>query len=248
MMQCIITRAAHQSIELEKKLQQVGCDTVLWPCVEIEADVNNPDFQAAIKQLHACDIAIFLSANAAHMSMSHWPKQFIVAQQPTCLAIGPATAKQLQNFHRTVAAIAQPPSSEGLLGLDCLSSPSVRNKQITLFCGYDPKPLLPTVLTKRGAFVRFAYCYRRACPLPLSASALASAHPQAIIISTSLALLKNLMMVVPANNQHALLERPLIVVSESMQAYAQTQGFKKIYRADNATDGAIVSLVKSLEP
>jgi uroporphyrinogen-III synthase len=62
----VVTRAAHQAIELEKMLERRGAVPVPYPCIEIEPEMNSPEFDNGIHGVSRgeFDWIVFTSANA----------------------------------------------------------------------------------------------------------------------------------------------------------------------------------------
>jgi uroporphyrinogen-III synthase len=234
-MQVLITRAKEQTASLEMICNGLALKPVLLPCVEIRPDIKNNSFTQAIHKFPEADVVIVVSANAAKIAVPHWPED---GKQPTILAIGPATAEQVNNLGAKVGLIANPPSSEGLLSLPLLQAEQVNNKKIIIFCGRNPKPLLKETLEAHGASVRLAYCYERICPVPLTKEAWqskVSIIEPLVTISTSSALLENLVFMVPKDYLRLLESLPLIVISKSMENTAKSLGFSYVIRSDDAT-------------
>lgn len=238
-MQVIITRAAEQADSLQMICHELAFKPVLLPCVQIQPDIKNNTFTQAIAKFAETDIVIVVSANAAKMAVPLWPKG---ESGPTIMAIGPATAEQITACGGEVDVVADPPSSEGLLTSPLLQADAIAEKNITIFCGRHPKPLLQQVLQERGAQVHQAFCYQRICPVPLSDEAWKSkVHmlEPLVVVSTSIALLENLVFITPTHYLRLLESMPLLVISDGMRQRAEQLGFTRIIQAENATVEAI---------
>jgi len=228
------TRPSEQAAGLNKKLQALGCKTLLFPTLEIipisTAPITYDQF----------DFIIFVSANAVR----YGTKENTLPDIPV-IAIGPATATALQQHALKDPIIPKRFNSEGILALDKLQN--INKKSVLIFCGSNSRPLLKDTLIKRGAIVTLAECYRRqqpSVPQPLIAELLK--RPIDLIISTSLESLNNLHNMLGKTAEQNLIDIPLIAISEAMKQRAKNLQFKTIYLAENATDDAIIKTIKQL--
>lgn len=235
----LVTRPVHQAESLCRALQAQGAETIVFPTVAIQGSSNLNALYTALMHLPECEITIFVSANAVHHALPHWPKKTLSLKT---LAIGPGTEKALQQHGMTADSIPEQHNSEGLLELPALQS--VTGRSITIFCGENPRPLLADTLRQRGAKVTQAFCYRRVCPIPQVAEVekLCTQHLD-LIISTSLDSLRNLCQIFAAPAHSAWLHpTPLLVVSPAMSEFAQSQGFlQRPIIAESATDEVIAN-------
>lgn len=235
------TRPEHQAETLNKALHALGAKTIDFPTLEIEA-FNTSEVKALCQQLKQYDIAIFVSANAVRYSQQYWPSTFPIS---TVMAIGNGTEKVLEEHNIQQIILPERFTSEGLLAHPALKS--VQNKKIIIFCGKNSKPLLPQTLTQRGAIVILCQCYQRFCPLP-DKDTLEALQTEKLsgIISTSKDSLKNLNTLIA--DEAGIKKIPLIVISPDMETLAQSQGWKKIAIAENATPEAVIATLAKLNP
>ena len=235
------TRPAHQAEPLNQLLISFGAKTINFPTLEIEA-TNTIKTQSICQQLKTFDIAIFVSANAAHYSHAYWPLPFPI---PTVIAIGPGTEKTLNKYGIAKIILPNYYNSKGILALPELNP--AQNKKIIIFCGKDPKPLLYKTLSEQNARVTRCECYQRIGVNP-SQNRLAILDNKKLdgIISTSQESLKTLNTLL---KNHAYLKKvPLIVISAEMKTLAKAQGWQKIVISSNASNEAIVKTLISIAP
>ncbi len=242
----LITKPAHQATVLLQQLHAIGLEGFSFPSIDILPPSNPQSMQQVSQQVDQIDIAIFVSANAVQPAVTLWPAD----QTPhTIAAIGPATAAALRQHGYDVDLIADPPSSEGLLQQPLLRAESVVGKHISIFCGENPKNLLPKTLRILGATVQLVTCYRRHCTQP-SADNIQQLMQQPIscIATSSLESLLNLYQILAPQHIAWLLGKPLIVINANMQQLAIKMGFLKsrIWVADSASNVAVIKTISDV--
>lgn len=156
----IVTRPARQAAAFAQKLAALGATPIAWPAIVILP----PDDPAPLARAHAslasCDLAFFVSANAAEFgapAVGSWPARV------QAFAPGPGTAEALAGVGVPGVRIPEHRyDSEGLLALPELAD--VRGKRVVVFRGNGGRELLVDTLARRGATVESVACYRRAAP------------------------------------------------------------------------------------
>ena len=246
-MYIVITRPVQQAQSLATKLQALGHEIYLLPCVTIKVDINNATFQKAIQALLKTNYVIFTSSNAAHIALPHFPAP---QKMGACklFAIGPATATMIQSFDYKCEPALIPANTTTLLTHSLLQSGAIHDKYISIFCGYDPKPTLYDVLVQRHAHVNYGFCYKRNLPKAFDAHTLQKLHMYSDVcfVSTSMNLLNNLIQLMPSHLLPWLYQQPLIVIHDKMAIQAKQYGFKCIYMAENASTSAIITTLLAL--
>ncbi|MDF1795514.1 MAG: uroporphyrinogen-III synthase [Coxiellaceae bacterium] len=246
MSKVLITKPAHQAAVLLDQLKAIGLEGFSFPSIDILPASDTSNLQQTAEQLDHIDIAIFVSANAVKPATTQWPKH----QAPhSIVAIGPATAAALQQQGYIVDLIAEPPSSESLLQSPSMQTESVTGKNISIFCGENPKTVLQKTLRTSGATVNVVTCYRRTCTQP-SAEDRQYLMQQSIscIATCSLESLLNLYRILAPQHLAWLLGKPLIVINDNMQQLAIKMGFLKsrILLADNASNAAVIKTISDV--
>ena len=159
----VVTRPRAAGEALAAMLERAGLQAVVFPALAIEPLPMSPELEAALALLPACDLAIFVSANAVEHGLRHarsrgrWPECTRVA------AIGEATAQALRSAgFDAVIAPAGRHDSEALLERHELKT--VHGRHILIFRGRGGREALREALAARGAHVTYAECYRRIRP------------------------------------------------------------------------------------
>lgn len=238
MLHVVVTRPTSQAQNLIERIKQAGWQATSFPCIEIEIRIPEQRSQ----QLAQADLIIFMSQNAVASDPAQL--DLLRKSRATILAIGPATANQLKEAGVTQSiTIPNQFNSEGLL--DCFVLQQVKNKSIVICCGENPRPLLATTLSDRGAKITELYCYRRILPC-YTAQDLAKLTSQTpdLIICQSKQTLENLVELL--KQQPAWLQQQqLLVISQSMQDLAQKMQFnKEALIANNASDTSVFAAIE----
>jgi uroporphyrinogen-III synthase len=154
----VVTRPARQAAGLAAKLAALGATPIVFPAIVILPPVDRTALEAAHATLRECDVAFFVSANAAEYGApAQWPRGVIA------FAPGPGTAEALIACGVPDVRIpATTQDSEGLLALPELAE--VKGKRVVVFRGEGGRELLADTLRERGATVDCVPCYRRVAP------------------------------------------------------------------------------------
>lgn len=157
-----ITRPIDQAKKLAKLIEQAGGTPILFPLIEITPLNDYSQFERVISEIGNYDWAIFISSNAVQNAMPRLVKLGIPSNLQFA-AIGPVTAKELQNFG--VEEVLTPKErfdSESLLTLPEMTN--VAGKKIMIIRGVGGRDVLAETLKARGAQVTFAESYQRINP------------------------------------------------------------------------------------
>ena len=184
----LVTRPREQAANLARLIERAGGRAHLFPAIEIQ-DIPSP---AALKELQAFDLAIFISPTAVSKVMGQlnaWPSALRTA------AVGAGTRRELER-HGVMKVISpkEGADSEALLAVPEMEH--VAGKRIVIFRGEDGRALLGETLRERGAQVEYAACYRRA--RPAGSKALKPDQIDAITVSSSQGLANLFEMLDPA--------------------------------------------------
>lgn len=158
-----ITRPIDQAQKLATLIENHGGHAIYFPLIAISALADDRAFRATIQAIADYDWAIFISSNAVEHGLSALIAQTGVPAHLQFAAIGPVTAKALQD--RGIKQVLTPKNrfdSESLLALPEMQA--VNHKKIMLFRGIGGRELLADTLKTRGAEVTFAECYQRINP------------------------------------------------------------------------------------
>jgi uroporphyrinogen-III synthase len=171
----LVTRPEQQAMPLCRLLETEGAGTLRLPAIEITAAGDRRETLARLGALRRFDVIIFTSANAVRFGASLLDQQ----RDLTLVAMGPATARALNQAGYRTAEQKSPPPSDPRAGFDSealLLHPKLEHpagQRILIVTGCNGRPLLEQELTRRGAEVLVAEVYRRV-PVTLSPAVLES--------------------------------------------------------------------------
>ena len=244
----LVTRPAHQAAALMSLIKQAGGDALPFPTIEILPPQNPQPAITQFQQLRQFDILLFISANAARIGMEMIQQQGTLPQTIQVAAVGKATTRALQQLGVEVDILPQSRfDSEGLLATPQLQA--VSNQRILIVRGEGGRELLAETLRKRGAEVHYAEAYRRTIPntdpTPVLQAWQAGQLDAAIVTSNQS--LDNLIQMVGEAGHKALLQTPLVVISERTREVALERGFQHPPQlATSPSDDAILDTLTTL--
>jgi uroporphyrinogen-III synthase len=238
----LVTRPSQQAGELARKVRDIGGEPLLLPGLEI---VECDDGGALTRDLDTTDIVIFVSRNAAQIgggrivSTGGFPGHVRVA------AIGRGTGAELERLG--LADIIVPPSgfdSEALA--DCQAFSDVGGKSVLIVRGQGGREQLASILSSRGARVRYAECYRRQLPAypPQPFDAWWQAHRPAAWTATSAEIVDNLVSMAGSAGRPLLCGSPLFVPHARIAARAFSHAIATIFVTAPGDDGMASGLAR----
>ncbi len=242
----VVTRPTRQQDGLVQQLRAQGADVTAIPLLAIDT-ITDAAQQQCIEQLldslHAQQIAIFISQNAAEQAVQvlrtrgqQWPATI------QAFAVGSATAAFLADCGIVATAPARM-DSEGLLALPELQS--VDGKHCLIFRGQGGRETLAQTLRTRGAHVEYCELYRRSLPDTAKHQwqAWLQTHRDtpALICINSVETLRHLTTVDKAAPNRDNLA--LVVPGERVARAAREAGFACIVIADDARDSSILHVI-----
>lgn len=261
----LLTRPVGQVERLAAAIGAQGGQTLCLPLLSIVPVQERDDIErikARILALDACDIAIFISTNAAHLGLewieSYWPQLPVGLE---AYAVGPGTAAVLRQHPWPVHCADSGVTSEDLLALPGLQQ--VQGKRIALFRGKGGRELLAETLRERGAQVDYVELYTRQVPTYTRGQVLEALDSQRIncVVLTSLqifesfhALLRGLEPTAPTLDMQQ--DRPanpllvlqqtltLIVPSARVEHNARRAGFVHVLNAGGADDQTVLACLR----
>jgi uroporphyrinogen-III synthase len=163
----LVTRPEQQAMPLCRLLEQQGATALRLPMLEIRAFGDRRALTSRVGALDKFDLIVFVSANAVRFGAALLEQR----RDLPLAAIGPATARALNQAGYRVAVQGEQYTSEGLLDHPRLQG--IGGRRVLLFKGRDGRELLERELVRRGAQVLVADVYERV-PLPLGATVLAA--------------------------------------------------------------------------
>ena len=226
----LVTRPAHQSEHLAHLIRQAGGNPILFPALEI---VDIPDLQplnALIDRLDQFDLAIFISPNAVNKAMNLIRARRKLPAGLQIAAIGKGSAKVLAQYGvKNVITPKQRFDSEALLAMPEMQA--VAGKRIVIFRGDGGRELLGDELSRRGAQLEYAECYRRQKPQVDNGKLLylwARNELHAITVTSS-EVLHNLFDLVGKLGQQWLKKTPVFVPHERIAEAAREMGLQQVF-------------------
>jgi len=242
----LITRPAPQAAGIVRLVELAGGIPVVFPTIEILEPEDTSKLDDVIARLDKFDIAIFISANAAHTAAPRIRERWrVLPSGLTLIAVGPASASALANeWLGDAITPAAGSNSEALLQLPQLIQ--VAGKHIVVFRGQGGRELLADSLRARGATITYAECYRRALPR-LDVAPLLKQWRQGgvhVVLITSNEALGNLRMLLGPEGASLLRQTPCVVASERIAASAR-DFVKQTVVAAAAEDHALLAALKA---
>ncbi len=174
----LITRAAHQGSALAERLRALGADPLLVPALETVAPTSFAALDAALTRLGTFHWLLFTSANAVEAlaaRLRHRPSPAAVepadllaslASRPRVAAIGPATARALEQLGIPVDLIPPQAVAESLTEalLPQAHQPDGTPTRFLLLRAQEAREHLPETLVAAGGEVTTAPVYRTVVP------------------------------------------------------------------------------------
>lgn len=208
--------------------------------------VDLPDVRplhALIDRLDQFDFAIFISPNAVTKAMNLIRARRPLPSRLRIAAVGKGSRKALGQFGvENVIVPAQRFDSEGLLELPEFQA--VAGKMIVIFRGDGGRELLADELTRRGAQVAYAECYRREKPHADNTQLLhlwARNEVNAITV-TSAEMLHNLFDLVGKLGQQWMKTTPLFVPHERIAEAARGMGLTQVIVTPPGDEGLVAGI------
>jgi uroporphyrinogen III methyltransferase/synthase len=185
----LITRAREQGSQMEALLESLGARVICFPMIEIAEPESWEQLDAAICRLDQYHWIIFTSSNAVRFFYRRVRE--LRAEIPPALkvfAIGPATAKSIQQEGVRVDLVASESRAEGALEaiIGHLGGPDqVAGLSFLLPRAKRARELLPAELQKLGARVEPVEAYRTVKPKANRAELMRSLSEVDAVVFTS---------------------------------------------------------------
>ncbi|OZA04752.1 MAG: uroporphyrinogen III synthase [Methylophilaceae bacterium 17-44-8] len=181
-----ITRPSNQAKKLTQLIENAGGHVISFPLIEIVPLDDYRQFEGVIADISSYEWVIFISSNAVQNGMPRLLKQTL-PHHLKFAAIGPVTAKELQEFGVKDVLIPEHRfDSESLLSLAPMHD--MLGKKVMIVRGMGGREVLADTLKSRGADVTFAECYQRINPqknIDILTDAWSKQQLQAIVVTSS---------------------------------------------------------------
>ncbi len=168
----LITRTRHQASELASALERLGAETILIPTIEVAPPASFSSLDAAIAALsqpeNSIDWAIFTSGNAVPPLVARARQQGSELFLNRIAAIGPATAKAVEEMGLK-PLLAPPLVAREFLGealaQDLLAQAKGPPQHFLLVRAEEAREIVPGILQAAGHTVTVAAAYRNIVPV-----------------------------------------------------------------------------------
>jgi uroporphyrinogen-III synthase len=237
----LVTRPEQQAMPLCRLLEMQGARTRRLPVIEVRACGERRAQALSAGALENFNLIVFVSANAVRFGAALLEQR----RDLPLAAIGPATARALNQSGYRVAVLPEQYDTEGLLDHPRLQR--LAGQRILLMQGRDGRPMLQQELERRGARVLGLEVYERV-PAQVSAAALAAVHDALVageiqvVTATSLGVGERLLELAPPALRTALERTLWLVPNERVALGLRDRGLgAALLQASSAQDQDLVS-------
>lgn len=238
----LVTRPRHQAEALCHMIEEQGGIALRFPTLEIQPLIRNTAAGDPL-EVGSYNWLIFVSVNAVNFAFKSNNVRITDLLSPQIAAVGRATAQALKDQGLNVDLLPeQGYDSEALLASRALQD--LDGKRCLLVRGRGGREILADTLRQRGAQVDYLEVYQRVIPESDVSELLdLLQHKQIFAVTiTSAEALQNLITML-GRHAPALLQVPLVVVSDRIRQIAATMGFRRISVADSPAD---ITILKTL--
>lgn len=205
----LVTRTKEQAFEMSEMINELGGEAVEFPVIKTIPPINSDVFNQAVNQLEIFDWIIFSSANGVNYFFVKLKEQGIDIRRmgkARIVAVGPKTAKLLQDKYLNVEALPQKYVAEGILAfLEEQGKPGQR----VLFPRADiARDLIPERLRENGLEVTAVDAYETVFAAENSEEIIKLLKEKSldVITFTSSSTVKNFLQALKGENIEKLLE------------------------------------------
>jgi uroporphyrinogen III methyltransferase/synthase len=160
----VVTRARAQASELSRKLEDLGAEVLEFPTIEIKPPDDFAPLDKAIHELEDYNWLIFTSVNGVEAFLDrlghHGLDVRFIPKETKIAAIGPATARRIEEAGLRVDVVPQEYRAEALL--EEISSDSLVGKRFLIPRAKVAREVLPEKLREAGAEVVVPPAYESA--------------------------------------------------------------------------------------
>jgi len=226
----IVTRAASQSADITKMLEDYGANVIVCPTIEIREPDNYERLDEALDHLYGYDWLIFTSTNGVEFFLKRLTdrgQQIADLDEINVCAIGQRTADKLHDAHVHVDLVPSQSTAEGVfaaLAEFVGGDEHVRGLNILLPRAAAGRDVLPEALQNAGARVDVVTTYQTVLPENVDRGKLAAmlAGSGDCIAFTSPSTLKNLAKLFDTHDLGKTLPNIVVACIGSVTAAAAT--------------------------
>ncbi|MGD9419055.1 MAG: uroporphyrinogen-III C-methyltransferase [Verrucomicrobiota bacterium JB025] len=157
----VVTRTREQAGELSAQLAALGADVVELPTIRIAPPEDRRTFAESVTHAHEYDWLVFTSPNGVSRFFDAFFATYPDARSlgnPRIAAIGPGTARKINEYRITVDLLPEKFVAEGLI--DAFKKESVDNLTMLWIKAADTRDVIGRELTKMGAIVDECIAYQ----------------------------------------------------------------------------------------
>ncbi len=158
----VVTRTRKQAGKLTSRLRALGADVIELPTIRIEPPSDLRAFGELVQDAHGYDWIVFTSPNGVDAFFEMFFKLYDDAREigaAKIVAIGPATAQRVRDFHLRVDLQPEEFVAEAVVR-EFQRQGGVENLRILIARAEKARDVLPRELSRLGAIVDEGFAYR----------------------------------------------------------------------------------------
>ncbi|MGH8548411.1 MAG: uroporphyrinogen-III synthase [Methylococcales bacterium] len=236
----LVTRPERQAESFCALIEAKGGEAVRFPTLDIRACDSKGSVFSKPENLNTFDWLVFISANAVYFALKACENIPMIPAHLRVAAIGEATALALEQSGIAVDLVPRERfNSEAFLALQEMQS--VAGQRFLIVRGPGGREMLADTLSERGAHVMYAEVYQRLRPAVDIESHLRAWQERGIDAVTIFSgeSLINFVAMLGDKGMAWARNIPLAVAGERIAERVESEGFKKVILAVNATEGAL---------
>lgn len=245
----VITRPKNQSLSFKRKLEFLGANVYLFPCIKITRPNNASEIEQVITKLKSYDWFIFTSVNGVKFfinTLREYKQNLTFLKNKKISAVGLKTAEKLK-LHNLPVHFIPGKFTTGHLGRELNN---IKNKKILLANSSLSNDSLEKVLRKKAAIVTNIALYQTEFinePDKTFEQLLLDNAIDCITFTSSSSVIGFVKRISNKKLLKKAFSLPVISIGPVTTQTAKNQGFKKIYTTDVHTVDGIIDKLKSLK-
>jgi uroporphyrinogen III methyltransferase/synthase len=158
----VVTRTRSQASELSKQLNELGAEVLEIPTIKIEHPDDKQEFVEGVGQVHTYDWLVFTSPNGVERFFEAFFSVYDDARSiggVRIAAVGPGTAKKINEYRLAVDLIPDTYVAEGLVKAFA-DKEHIENQTVLWVRGAEARDTIQTGLSALGAIVDECIAYK----------------------------------------------------------------------------------------
>ncbi|MGJ8671712.1 uroporphyrinogen-III C-methyltransferase [Rubritalea sp.] len=158
----VVTRTRSQASELSKQLTELGAEVLEIPTIKIEHPDDRQEFADGVGQVHTYDWLVFSSPNGVERFFDAFFKVYDDARSiggVKIAAVGPGTAKKVNEYRLAVDLIPETFVAEGLVKAFS-ENENIENQTVLWVRGAEARDTIQTGLAALGSIVDECIAYK----------------------------------------------------------------------------------------